>query len=617
MQKRILYVMTAVLLAVVVTLCAVSLQQTQSDLMSFRIPSVEGERSISLWEKEDGRFYVFLPSYADLNQMEIDLHTESPVQIGGILLEEGMRCSSFALDTPYAISWRAWGKTHQREITFVQSAHIPAMYIDTQSGSMDYIHQKKGNKETGWMTVYRADGTLDYSGQMESIQGRGNFTWLSYDKKAYSVKLSESTNLLGLGEAQKWVLLANAGDPTNLRNKIVYEFADAVGLSYSPDSTWADVYLNGEYAGVYLLSERNEVHRERVDIEGGGFLISLEVLSKLKAQNIPAVTTDALQTFRVHYPQKPDTVTMDSVQSVMQSVENAILSENGIDYLTGRHWTELIDMESWVKKYLIEEIFGNGDAGSISQFFYMDDNDSEGKVYAGPVWDYDRTMGNPVAWHLISPKTFYANRTHANPDHSTPWFHALYQKPVFYQNVRNFYQQDFRPKLEMLLEHEIYEYAEQLQHASAMNDIRWFTKDDNSIIHLHSIVEYMNTRQSVLDALWVEERPYYRVRADQSLGANYTNYIVFQGEALEMLPVFEDSENLYFDGWYYKGTDEPFDPERPITEDIEIYAKWQDKPARLLGRVEKLLPLGVFVLCLGLVFLAELRRWNWHSFRKR
>lgn len=610
--------MTAVLLAVVIFLCAVSLTRTHGDLMSFRIPSGEGMQTVSLWEKEDGRFYVFLPAYADRKQVTIDLHTQNPLQINGIGISDGMDCSSFSLDTPYLISWRAWGRLHQREIVFMQSANVPAMYIDTQYGNMDHIHQEKGNKETGRMTVYRTDGSLEYAGQLESIQGRGNFTWLSYDKKAYSVKLSERTDLLGLGEAQKWILLANAGDPTNLRNKIVYEFADAVGLSYSPDSTWADVYLNGEYAGLYLLSERNEVHEERVDVtEDGSILISMEVGSKLEAQGIPSVTTNAMQAFRVHYPAEWNTGFDPWIHTVLQSAENAILSETGIDPVTEKHWLELIDMESWVKKYLIEEIFANGDAGAISQFFYMDGNLQDGKLYAGPVWDYDRTMGNPVAWHLLSPRTFYANRTHANPDHPTPWFSALYQKPEFYLNIRRFYQQLFRPKLEELLNRSIYVYADQIHKASKMNDIRWFTHENNSDTEFRVIVDYMNERIKVMDALWIEERPYYRVRADQSLGANYANYIVFQGETLDTLPVFEDSENLHFAGWYCKGTNEPFDLEKPVTEDMEIYAKWQDKPARFLGKVEKLLPLGVFMLCMGAVFLAELRRWNWRRFLKK
>lgn len=610
--------MTAVLLAGVVMLCAVSLQQTQSDLMSFRIPSVEGERSISLWEKEDGRFYVFLPSYADLNQMEIDLHTESPVQISGILLEEGMRCSSFALDTPYAISWHAWGKTHQREITFLQSANVPAMYVDTQSGSMDYIHQKKGNKETGWMTVYRADGSLDYSGQMESIQGRGNNTWTEYEKKPYSIILSEKADLLGLGAAQRWILLANAADPTNLRNKIAYEFADAVGLPYSPDSTWADVYLNGEYAGLYLLSERNEVHPERVDLaEDGSFLVSVERQDRIESQNYPHVATDASRYLRIHYPQTPSDIQLKNLEKQWHSVENAILAEDGIDPATGSHWTKLIDVESWVKKYLMEEIFGNIDACHISQFFYSDGNSAEKKIYAGPVWDYDVTMGSDKAWQLSAPNTLYANRLHVSTGIDSPWFYQLYRKDAFFETMVNVYQEEYLPLLQIFLENIIVGYVNQIADACQMDQIRWYTDPAAIDKQFGYIRDYMHKRSEFLSSIWIDQEPYCIVKADHGMGGAFGYFAVFPGENLKDLPEFEDTENLHFTGWYYKDSGNPVDPEKPVTEDMEIYAKWQNKSSRYLGWMEKMLPLGMFMLCFGLVFLEESKSWNWRRLRKK
>ena len=616
MGKRTVYFMSAVLLAVVLLLCAVSTHWQKTDLMSFRIPSGDGVQTISLWEKEDGNFYVFLPSYAGPDGVKIHLHTGNPVQINGITVAEEMDCSPFSLGTPYAISWCAWGKSYQREVTFLQSANVPAMYIDTQSGNMDYIHREKGNKEEGRIALYRKDGMPEYSGTLKSIQGRGNYTWNYYDKKAYSLKLSEGADLLGLGEAQKWILLANAGDLTNMRNKIVYEFAEAVGLAYSPDCTWVDLYLNGEYTGLYLLSERNEVHQQRVDIPAdGSILVSQEVADKLVEQSIPFVTTDAQQAFRIHYPLKADADEKNRIQAVLQSVENAILSEDGIDTVTGKHWTQLIDLESWVKKYLIEELFGNGDAGAISQFFYLDAGDRDGKLYAGPVWDYDRTMGNPVAWQLLSPRTFYANRTHANSGYPTPWLSSLYQKPLFYQSIRDLYQQEFRPRLEMLLHRGIYEYAGQITQAAEMNDVRWFTQDENFHTERNAILEYMNARLAVFDAVWMEERPYFRVRASHDPAANYVNYIVFQGESLENIHVFEGTETMRFVGWYYQDTGEPFDPQRPITEDMELYAKWQNKSVLSLQKEEKWIFLKTLALCMGLLFLKELRRWNWRRLR--
>ena len=117
-------------------------------------------------------------------------------------------------------------------MTFLRSAKMPTMYINTESGNMDYIHSKKDNKEAGTVNLYSTSGEADFSGELESVKGRGNFTWTDYDKKPYSIKLKEEADLLEMGKAQNWILLANAADISNLRNKIVYDFAEESGMGY-------------------------------------------------------------------------------------------------------------------------------------------------------------------------------------------------------------------------------------------------------------------------------------------------------------------------------------------------------------------------------------------------
>ncbi len=213
-----------------------------------------------------------------------------------------------------------------------------------------------------------------------------------------------------------------------------------------PDSRWVDLYLNGEYAGLYQLSERNEVHSERVDIgQENSFLVSLELESRLEAQNYPYVLTRENQALRVHYPENPTKTELTRIESCLQSVENAILSEDGIDPETGKHWTELIDLDSWVRKYLIEEVFGNGNAGAISQYFYLDGTEESGKLYAGPGWDYDVTMGSSAAWYLKELQTFFANRLHLRQGQDNPWLYFLYRWEPFYQRMQGCTRPNFCP----------------------------------------------------------------------------------------------------------------------------------------------------------------------------
>lgn len=608
-KKTMIYLFTAVLLILAVFLVVYGLGADDIAPFSVVVSVDEETEEINCWQNEDEEYCVFLPGYADLSQVRISLNTETPVSINGIALADGMDCSMFQLGVPYPLTYKVWGRAYERNIMFVQSGGVATMYIDTESGNMEYIHEQKGNEESGTLSLYTADGRIDYAGDLKSINGRGNNTWEEFDKKPYSISLSGEADLLGMGQAQKWILLANAGDSSNIRDKMVHDYAAAVGLAYSPDSQWVDLYLNGEYAGLYLLCERNEVHTERVNIaENGSFLVSLEVDSKLAARNYIYVSTDSGQALRVHYPINPASGTLAAIANTWQSIENAIVAKDGIDPVTGKSWQELIDLDSWTKKYLLEEIFANGDAGAISQYFYLDAANKNGKIFAGPVWDYDHTMGNKVAWHLTNPNSFFANRLYVSDGYSTPWFYSLYQKEAFYNRMIELYQSEFLPTLQDMLGSGIDAYVAEISQASAVNQLRWFTDEDDLFTETEYIRGYMAERIAFLNAVWLDDATYHIVRADQGFGANYANYAVFEGKCLTGLPEFEDTQYSEFLGWYYADTNEPFDITKPIYEDTEIYAKWQDSEQNKRDDIIKLLPLGVIAVLFVILFVIEVRR---------
>lgn len=601
-KKRILCLMIAALILVAALIFVLQNEETNTIPFYIRLDQ-EGETEVFYpWKSKDQEYCIFLPGYAELSNVYIQVNTTIPLIIDGQIVEQNMCCKDLKTGVQYEFSYTEFGKEQRCTLSFHKSGNVAAMCIDTETGSMDHIHAKKGNKEAGSIRVYTATGETSYTGELEFIKGRGNYTWAEYEKKPYNIKLSEEAGLLGMGTAGKWILLANAGDPSNLRNKIVYTFADELGLPYSPESEWVDLYLNGEYAGLYQLTERNEVHTERVDIaQEGSFLVSMEVESRLEDQDYSYVLTEEQQAFRIHYPENVSKNDLIQIEEQLQSVENAILAEDGIDTVTGKSWKELLDLDSWAKKYLIEEIFGNGDAGAISQFYYYDADDPEHKLYAGPVWDYDRTMGNPVAWHLLSPKTFFANRLCVSDGFETPWFYYLYQKEEFYERVVEIYQEQCIPLLTEMFGDQIWNYHDQILQASKMNDIRWGS-EESSLSQVEEIVSYMEERMEFLNEIWLKKRNYYRIQADYGFGMHYAHYVVFDGETLQYLPKGEDTEYNEFLGWYNADTDEPFDITAPVTEDMEIYVKWGDKASKKTGQMLKLAPIGILAL-MGLFLL--------------
>ena len=108
-------------------------------------------------------------------------------------------------------------------------------------------------------------------------------------------------------------------------------------------------------------------------------------------EDIPYVITDRGQIFAVNAPREvgPDEIKLIDV--LLNDVESALYSEDGLSAVSGKRLEELIDMDSWTDAWLIQEVSGDHDTGIASQFAYIQE---DGRLYAGPVWDFDGTMGN-------------------------------------------------------------------------------------------------------------------------------------------------------------------------------------------------------------------------------
>lgn len=511
---------------------------------------------LTCWKNQWNEHYFFIPGYANLSEVKIYSPTNDEIWIGGhMVTSKGLSCDKFSLNEILGLARIGPGNQYDGTIQFIQSENIPTVYIDVQSGNMEYIHNRKGNAEAGTMRLYAVDGVQTGSFSIESIKGRGNATWEAW-KKSYSLTLTDQADLLGMGRAQRWILLANAYDPTNLRNKIGYDLAKAAGMAYSPDSRWVDLYLNGEYAGVYLLCERNEVHPERVNIApDNSFLISREKAERLISQNYPYIHLKHGKAYRVHH----SSFASQELEEIWMSMENALLSENGTDPRTGKHWTELIDLDSWVKRYLMDEITANSDGGNISQFYYYDGDSPSPKIYAGPVWDLDITFG--WDWQTSSPQCYSPKRPIYPYGTEVSAFEMLYQEEIFRSRVAEIYEDTFRPLLTELLDTGFDRYVQEVAAATNANYRRWATYDPEK--GTARLKAYLTERTAFLDALLLRQEEFYDVR--MVLEGNVEAWFaVLPGECLPEIPAT---------GWYVCGSDEPFDVAQPIYESVDIYQK--------------------------------------------
>jgi uncharacterized repeat protein (TIGR02543 family) len=88
----------------------------------------------------------------------------------------------------------------------------------------------------------------------------------------------------------------------------------------------------------------------------------------------------------------------------------------------------------------------------------------------------------------------------------------------------------------------------------------------------------------------------------------YGYFYVRTDENLDYVPELEDTEYSTFLGWYYVDTDEPFDITKPITEDIEIYAKWESSASNKLDDLLKLIPIGTIATIFIVLSVVEIKR---------
>lgn len=603
MKKWLIVLVTTVtLLLLLLPITLVDRGENKVNLFSLKTGTKVNTEEISCWKSDSGGFYVFLPAYVDFSAAVFNLQTQSPIYINDKKIANGQGCTDFELNTAYTISYEYYGKKHSDKITFMQSENIATMFIKTETGNMEYIHTNKGKGEAGSLSVYTAQGVTNYNGDIELLSGRGNTSWEQYDKKSYSLDLLENVNVLGLGAAQRWVLLANAEDPTNLRNKIAFDFAKEMNLKCSPDSCWVDLYLNGEYAGLYLLCERNEVSENRLDISSqSGVLMSWEDEVRLETKKQTYITTELGKAYRIHYPKSVSKELSQQIQNKCQAFENALFDNSS------NAWLDMIDLESWVRKYLIDEMLGNPDGVMISHYVYFEALD--GKMYCGPVWDYDKAMGNDSdKWYNITAPNVFVVGRYKNFRLDNGYIPALLQKPEFSNMAKKLFKDEFLPKLNAFLSEKTPQYIAETNSAFEMNKARWFGSASVGTLkqETEKILKYITDHNRFLQSAWVDGKEYCKISI-----TNLSNDMFFTvpvGGTLKEIPKIDNTEWGVFNGLYYSNSNEPFDITKPINEDIELYAKWIDSSSNKADDLLKLIPVMVIAVLFFAVLVISIKQ---------
>lgn len=539
------------------------------------------DHEIALWQ-QDGRYYAFLPSACANGNWELEI----PAGID-----------------PSSIVW-------------MYSENIPAVFIDTESGTSEGINSDKNHREAGYLSVLEADGNTSFELPLAYIKGRGNTSFTEFEKKPYQIKLADDAPFLGMGSAKKWIFISNSADPSLLRNALSRNLADHLGLEQSEEGVFVDLYLNGEYAGNYYVVEKIEVKNNRLDITDlekiteitnnetdlapyetawtettkakdipddpdnitGGYLIERDFDDRFLKEvenNGSYFITDAQESFILRSPEYASENQIAYINEYVQNVENAILSPEGVDSNTGKYYTDLIDLDSFVRKYLLEEVTANYDGGVASSYFYKDIDAVSDKLYAGPVWDYDVTWGNAPAYlGHISSSPDRLTRLAAHRD-SSVWFSALYDKPEFYEALTACYQSEISEYLPVLAEDVLPQLVELTDASAAMDRIRWkeqYILNEDTAEREEEIAflyDYILKRKTFLDKAWIGQVPVHQITLWVENVVLDTLY-AFDGESLPVFPEV-DFEYAQFSHWTTPDGTVP-DMNAPVYGNMDFHA---------------------------------------------
>ena len=238
-----------------------------------------------------------------------------------------------------------------------------------------------------------------------SIRLRGNSS-LTCPKKSYKIKFDSKQDLFGFGKDKEWALIANYFDPAMVRNFYAYRLAKAMGMEFAVDCKYAEVYLNGDLLGLYLVCETVKTGSNRVDIEADydenatdiPFLLELDfkMISESDPESNGIENTDYFMMdlrslggknypIACKYPKTYKKITKTQYENLKNEVYNAFVSTKNKTY------ADYFDVDSLVDYFIIQELFMNIDLDHSSVFFYKKMGE---KIKMGPVWDFDISVGN-------------------------------------------------------------------------------------------------------------------------------------------------------------------------------------------------------------------------------
>ena len=311
-----------------------------------------------------------------------------------------------------------------------QSGTLPVMYIETRN-------RQPITTKTVYIpgTYYIVDevhpevnvGTPALPLPLE-MRGRGHSSWKGV-KKPYKIKLGEKAPLLGMNKHKHWALL-KFYEPTVAGMRL----GNIMGMDWTPSTRPIEVVLNGDYLGLYLLTETNRISKQRLDIyeqpnwnedENSipyGWLVEVDNYWE-NNQIVFRENSSWNMNITLHSPDSLSAAQRDWLLNEFKSINSAIYCDDK----TTSTWEQSIDVEAMARYFIIQEVLDNSD-GFHGSFYLHKDWTDDARWVAGPLWDLSCNQ---------RAKTDYTFRMKTSYGFTPHWIGELIKDEDFCQAVRH------------------------------------------------------------------------------------------------------------------------------------------------------------------------------------
>lgn len=414
---------------------AVFIDTKSNDIIEFSLLKENNPSLVEdlIFEINNDTIYKYVPYFFNAEKIIATFqHNGKYVKVNDTIQISNSSINNFNLSLDYSVE-AVNGNIKSYVVILESFTKLPVILISTDNESE--VTSKEEYLE-GQLTFIGNNYKDPFYKKKIKIRGRGNHTW-QQPKKPYQLKFDKKNSLLDMASDKKWIFLANYVDKTMARTAIAFEMGYLSNLNWTPKHDFIELFLNDTYKGTYQITEKVEEDDHRVNIGSDGYLIEVDQLDRMKSDDVYFKTNKLL--FNIKSPE----ITINSseynyIKSFIQEVENRLHSDNFKNPQTG--YKSLVDLDSFVDWYLINEISKNHDAAFYSSCF-MTLIPGE-KLKMGPLWDFDLAFGNHRLNDTETPQGFYIK--------NSTWIRKMFEDEEFVAKVKERFGYFYSKKQEII-----------------------------------------------------------------------------------------------------------------------------------------------------------------------